>query len=191
MNQPSVSTPRTDIDAVLRYIYINEFIFIGLVVLCFIGEILAELSDRAAIFYWVLMIPVFFVVSLISDKAKTLKTGRATENAVKYLCIYWSSTFIAVMLVFLIWHSGTLDPESAALTLHIILAHTLLLSGITLGRRFYLIGIFLFATAAETIFVEGIFGMDLVLMIPVVWAGLHFEKRYLFPMLKKNYQTEE
>ena len=49
------------LDKSLKYIYINEVIFITLVFLCFIGEFLAELTDRVAMFYWFFITPVFLL----------------------------------------------------------------------------------------------------------------------------------
>ncbi|MDQ7090001.1 MAG: hypothetical protein Q9M50_05080 [Methylococcales bacterium] len=60
---------------------------------------------------------------------------------------------------------------------YLILAHTMLLSSIELGARFYLVGVFLFATAAETILLEGAFAIDLAIMIPVIWIGIYIEKQ--------------
>lgn len=179
-----------EIDAVIRYIYINEVIFIGLIVLCFIGEILTEVSERIGLFYWLLMLPVFFTSSLIIEKVKSLKRGYCTKNALKYLFIYWGTALIAVLLVMLIWHGGTITPESSAVFIHIIFAQTLSLSGIVLGRRFYLIGVFLFMTAAETIFSEAGFGFSLLLFIPIIWFGLKLKKRYLYAFLKRKYNLD-
>ncbi len=179
-----------EIDAVIRYIYINEAIFIGLIVLCFIGEILTEVSERIGLFYWLMMLPVFFTSSLISEKIKSLKRGYQTEHALKYLFIYWGTALIAVLLVMLIWHAGTITPESSAIFIHIIFAQTLSLSGVVLGRRFYLIGIFLFMTAAETIFSEAGFGFSLLLFIPIIWFGLKLKKRYIHAFLKRKHNLD-
>lgn len=187
----SSKTDNKSIEATLSYIYINEAIFISLIVLCFLGEILTEFSERTGLFYWMLMVPIFLISSLVSEKAKELKTGHKTESLIKYLLIYWGSAFIAVLLVFLIWHGNTIKPESGALFIHIILAHTMLLIGIKLGWRFYLVGIFLFATAAETIMLEGAFAIGLAIMIPIIWIGLYAEKQYLFPILRKKHQIND
>ncbi len=47
----------------VRYEHINEVFFIVLVILCFIGDILGELAGHVAVFYWLLMLPVFFMVT--------------------------------------------------------------------------------------------------------------------------------
>lgn len=47
-------------DKALNYVYLNEVIFITLILLCFIGELLAEFADRVALFYWFCITPVFF-----------------------------------------------------------------------------------------------------------------------------------
>lgn len=103
---------------------------------------------------------------------------------------YWGSAMTAVMLVFLMWHAESISPGAASMSIHIILAHTMFLSGIVLGFHYYLVGIFLFLTAALTIFMAGTFGIDLVLMLPLIWLGFYVEKTYLFPTLKRKHDFE-
>ena len=57
------TTQSWNMDKALRYIYINEVIFVTLILLCFIGEILSEVTDRVAVLYWLCITPVFFYCS--------------------------------------------------------------------------------------------------------------------------------
>ncbi|MFK5951070.1 MAG: hypothetical protein QM500_20135 [Methylococcales bacterium] len=181
------------LDHALRYIYINEVIFVTLVMLCFIGELVAEFADRGVVlFYWLCMTPIFFICSLISEKVKSLKTGVKKPHLMRIEILYWGSAMTAVILIFLLWHAESIQAGAAAMSIHIILAHTLFLSGIVLGVQYYLVGIFLFITAALTIFMSGTFGIDLVLMLPVIGLGFYLEKQYLFPTLKRTHDfTQE
>ena len=175
-----------NMDKTLRYIYINEVIFVTLILLCFLGEILAEVTDRMAFFYWFCITPVFFYCSLLSEKAKAISIGAKKEHLMRYELYYWGSAMIAVMLVFLMWHAESISPWAASMSIHIILAHTMFLSGIVLGIHYYLVGMFLFLTAALSIIMGGAFGLDLVLMLPLIWLGFYVEKTYLFPTLKRR-----
>jgi hypothetical protein len=67
------------LDNIANNSYIHEIIFIGLVVLCFTGDIIGEVSDHAAIIYWLTMVPLFFLSTLIIDKAQSLKSKK-TKN---------------------------------------------------------------------------------------------------------------
>ena len=174
-------------DTALHYIYINEIIFVSLAVLCFIGELLAEVTDRVSFFYWLLMTPVFFFSSMISERAKTLSTGLKTEHLIRYQLFYWSSAFIAVLLIFTMWHAENIEPLAGGLMIHIILAHTMFLSGIVLGVRYYLLGFFLFITAGLSIIELGTFGVDLVMLLPVIGLGFYIEDQYIFPVLKRKH----
>ena len=174
-------------DAALRYIYINEIIFVTLAVLCFVGELLAEVTDRVSFFYWVLMTPVFFFSSMISERAKTLSTGLETEHLVRYELFYWGSAFLAVLLIFSMWHAEIIHPLAGSLMIHIVLAHTMFLTGIVLGVRFYLLGLFLFLTAALSITEIGTFGVDLVMLLPIISLGFYIEDQYIFPVLKRKH----
>lgn len=171
----------------LHYIYINEVIFVVLVLLCFIGELLSEFTDRLAFFYWLCVTPIFFYCSLLSEKARAISTGIERKHLIRYELFYWGSAMTAVLLVFLLWHAESIAPGAAGMTIHIILAHTMFLSGIVLGLYFYLVGAFLFITAALTISMGGSFGMDLAIIVPLIVLGLHMEKNYLFPTLKRKY----
>jgi len=174
------------IDKSLKYIYINEVIFIVLVFLCFIGELLAGFTDRIAMFYWLLITPIFFYCSILSEKAKAISIGVKNDYLIRYELFYWGSTMIAVLLVFLMWHADVIKSGAAALTIHIILANTTFLTGIVLGVHYYMVGLILFMTAGLSIVMGGAFGLDLVMSIPFIWLGFHLEKTFLFPILKRK-----
>lgn len=180
------NTKKWNMDNALRYIYINEIIFVALVFVIFLGELLAEVTDRVAFFYWFLVTPFFFFCSYLSEKAKAISTGIENEHLIRYEFFYWGSAFIAVILIFLMWHADMIKPGAAAMSIHIILAHTMFLSGIALGLHYYLVGAILFLTAAMTILVSGSFGLDLALSIPLIWLGFYLEDTVIFPTLKRK-----
>jgi hypothetical protein len=53
-----------------HYPHITGIIFITLIIPCYIGDILGDLSGRAAVIYWLIMFPLFFVITLINEIAK-------------------------------------------------------------------------------------------------------------------------
>ena len=179
-------TTRWDMDSALRHIYINEVIFVALIFVCFLGELLAEVTERVAFFYWILVTPFFCFCSFLSEKTKAISTGVNNEHLIRYELYFWGSAFAAVILVFFMWHADMMQPGSAAMTIHIILAHTMFLTGIVLGIHYYLIGTILFLTAAMSILLGGTFGLDLVLSIPLIWLGFHLEDTLIFPTLKRK-----
>ena len=128
----------------------------------------------------------FFVITFLNEQARELKTGKTIENFIKFNCLFWSSAFIAILLVFYLWHAGALVAQSAALFMHIILAHTMFLVGVFFGLRFYLIGLFLFLTAALTIAMEATVGITLFIAVPVLLLGFYFEKHKYIPSLKRR-----
>ncbi len=186
MTEQSQLNSKWNMNAALHHIYINEIIFIALISLCFFGEVLMEISGRAGVFYWLLMSPVFFFCSMLSEKTKALATGYETEHLIKYQMLFWGSAFFAILLIFLLWHAEMMKAQATAISIHIILAHTMFLSGIVLGFRFYLIGALLFCTAGLTILMEAHFAIDLLITIPFIWLGFYWEKNHLFPTLKRK-----
>lgn len=176
-----------NLDAITRTIYINEIIFIALVVLSFIGDVIGAVSDRAVIFYWLMMTPTFFFCSLISERAATQAHEKTNSHFLKYEFIFWGSAFISVLLVMYLWHAEALQAETTGLIIHIILAHTMFLTGTLLGMRFYLIGLFLFILAGLAITMSGKIGLTFILAIPIVILGLYYEKHFLFPSIIKKH----
>ncbi|MGR9045127.1 MAG: hypothetical protein ACU83N_07515 [Gammaproteobacteria bacterium] len=176
-----------NLDAITRNIYINEVIFIGLISLCFIGDVIGAVSSRAVIFYWLMMVPIFFVSSLVSERAATQNQEKTNSHFLKYEFIFWASAFVCVLLVLYLWHAEAMQAETTGLVIHIILAHTMFLTGALLGVRFYLIGLFLFMLAGLAITMSGKIALTFILAIPVVILGLYYEKYFLFPSIRKKH----
>jgi len=186
MSETSAKQSKWNVDAAINHVYIDEIIFVALVFLCFFGEVLLEVTERAGIFYWLLMAPVFFYASMLSEKTKAIAIGHETAHLIKYQIFFWGSAFFAILLVFLLWHAETIKAEAVGIIIHIILAHTMFLSGIVLGFRFYLIGGLLFCTAGLTILMEAHFAIDLLIALPFIWLGFYWEKKHLFPVMKRK-----
>ncbi len=167
---------------------IDEFIFISLIAASFIGELMMKASMTLGFFYWILITPVFFAASILSEKAKSIRTGRETKHLVRYELFYWGSAFVAVTLVFLLWDTERIGPSEASIMIHIILAHTMFLTGIVLGLRFYLVGIFLFITAILSITTQFSIGfsLDIVVIAIVTWLGLKVKNQFILPIMKRN-----
>jgi hypothetical protein len=176
------------IDKFLRNPNIDEYIFFSLIAASFVGEIVLEASLLVGFYYWLAVTPVFFLGSIFSEKAKAIRTGSETAYFIKYGLYYWGSAFVAVLLVFFLWDTNRVAPSAASTFIHIILAHTMFLSGIVLGLRFYLIGILLFATAALNIITQYSlsFSLDLVVIVFIAWSGLKIKNQYILPILKRK-----
>ena len=176
------------INKLLQNPRIDEYIFNLLIAASFIGELAMKASLLFGFFYWITITPVFFIASLLSEKAKNFQTGRETKHLMKYELFYWGSAFIAVILVFLLWDTERIGPSEASIIIHIILAHTMFLTGIILGLRFYLVGIFLFITAALSITTQFTlsFSLDLVIIVFIVWSGLKIKNQFILPIFKRE-----
>jgi len=167
---------------------IEEYIFISLIVASFLGELIMNASLFIAFIYWILITPFFFTASILSEKAKTLRTGRETAHLIRYELFYWGSAFAAVLLIFLLWSAGRIGPSEASIVIHIILAHTMFLTGIVLGLRFYLIGILLFITAGLNITSQfsANFSLDIVVIALITFVGLKIKTQFILPILKRE-----
>ena len=167
---------------------IEEYIFISLITVSFLGELIMNASLFIAFIYWVLITPFFFIASILSEKAKTLRTGRETAHLIRYELFYWGSAFATVLLVFLLWDIGRIGPSEASIVIHIILAHTMFLSGIVSGLRFYLIGILLFITAGLNITSQfsANFSLDIVVIALITFFGLKIKSQLILPILKRE-----
>jgi len=175
-----VKNTKLSLDKIASTKNINEIIFMGLVVLCFMGDVMGEVSDHAVVIYWLLMTPIFFLGSMIIEKAQEKKSSSSLN--IQFSLIIWSSAFFSVLIVLFLWHAESLAVPTVGLIIHVILGHTLFVSGIILGFRFYLIGLFLLLLAWFTIAMEGVVGMALVFAIPVVLVGLHYKNKFLMSL---------
>ncbi len=179
---------KQSINSFLHHPNIDEYIFISLVAASFVGELIMKASLLVGFYYWLAITPFFFICSILSEKAKSLQTGRETVFLIKYELFYWGSAFVAVLLTITLWDYDRLGPSEASIIIHIILAHTMFLSGIVLGLRFYLIGILLFLTAFFSITSQFTlsFSLDLLVIVFVVWAGLKVKTQFILPILKRE-----
>ena len=181
-------TENQGIKNILHHPNIDEYIFISLIAASFIGELIMKASLLFGFFYWISITPFFFISSILSEKAKSIRTGRETANLVKYEIFYWGSAFVAVILVVLLWDTERIGPSEASIFVHIILAHTMFLTGIVLGLRFYLIGILLFSTAILSITTQFSisFSLDIFIIVLVTWLGLKVKTQLILPILKRE-----
>lgn len=176
---------RTSLNNIANTENINELIFIGLVTLCFMGDVMGEISDHAVVLYWLLMTPIFFLGSIIIEKAQSIKSTYPRKTNIRYSLIIWGSAFFSVLIVLFLWHVETFSAATVGMIVHIILGHTLFVSGTILGFRFYLNGLFLLLMACLTIAMEATVGMTLFLAIPLMIMGLRYKNKFVLPFSKK------
>jgi len=156
--------------------YINEVIFFGLVFISFIGDLMGEVSGHAGALYWILMTPLFFLCSIIISKVQALSSGETVENNIRFSLALWGSAFIAILLILYLWHAEAIEADTVGLIIHVVIAHTLFVSGTVLGVRFFLMGLFLFMMAWLTIALEGLVGMVFLLAIPFTLLRLYIKR---------------
>jgi len=169
---------KANIDKIANTDSINEMVFMGLVVLCFMGDVMGEVSDHAVIMYWLLMTPIFFLGSTIIEKAQAIKSINPVENNIRFSLVMWGSAFFSVLIILFLWHAESFSTEAVGLIIHVILGHTIFVSGTVLGFRFYLIGLFLLLLAWLTIAMEATVGMTLMLTIPLMIIGLQYKRNH-------------
>lgn len=187
------------LDLSLRSVYINELIFLALLALSFLGDLLGELSagdrlkPRIAIFYWLSMVPIFMLASIFSEKVQLFVEGRnkLPRGYLRFELIFWGSALVAILLVMLLIHAEMISYQAAGMVIHIILAHTMFVTGARQGARFYLIGIFLFITAAMAVIMEGIIGMLLAVTLIFGFLGIYIEEHYVFPVIRRDFENQE
>lgn len=119
----------------------------------------------------------FFLITLVKEKSRELKTGRTIADFIRTSFLYWLSALMSMLLVMFLWHADALNAVSASLAIHIIVAHTMFLLGTIAGLRFYLIGLFLFITAGITTQFEGVFGTTILIALPIIFFGFYYDNR--------------
>ena len=87
------------------------------------------------------------------------------------------AVFVAVNLVYFLFHSGRLDSENTGLVILLILALATFLAGLRLGWRLCILGFLLGSTLILATYLEE-FLWIVLLVVVVAAAGIYFMARY-------------
>jgi cation transport ATPase len=137
-----------------RAFKIQQTVFLVLMVLSVVGVGITDLSPKNGHFYWLCMVAVVAIASIISGWKRCQDRGEPTNAMLMEQLIHWGATLVAVLAVYVLLNTGSLDYENTGMVVLLVLAFATFLNGIHLGRGFYLAGFFLSVTFVVMAYVE-------------------------------------
>jgi hypothetical protein len=124
---------------------LEEVAFLALVGLSVIGESVTNYSPITSFWYWLIMIPVFAMIAIITEWSQARARAILARNVILIQIVHWGGTCIALFATYSLWHVGRLGNEHTGIVIMLLLALTTFLDGYHVGWRFYLAGLLLFA----------------------------------------------
>lgn len=132
-------------------LWLDEGVLVFLLIFSIIGAAATKYSPAEAYLYWIAMIPIFGIGSIISAWAQASAyghvRGQPLGELVKIQLLHWGGTLATVIGVAIINYYGRITGEEAALVILLILALATFLDGIRIGWRYSLAGVFLGMTS--------------------------------------------
>lgn len=158
-----------------RHFAMEEMVFIPLVLLSLIGIAITSFSTRDGYAYWLLMVLVFGVLSIVVSWLQAKNNASNFSDTIKE-GLHWLHTLIIVVASSLLHKSGHLSDIGFNLVILLILALATMLDGMRTGWQFTLLGFFLAACAIIVAYVEAFIwvcvGLALLVVIGTFLWGL-------------------
>jgi len=137
----------------------------GLLLLATIGIGVTSFSARYGYWYWVAMLPLFGLTSLLAALSRARAHGRPVAPEVRSQLLHWVGALMALEIVYLLQTRGRISGDAGGLTALLVLSLATFLAGVHADWRFALMGILLGAATAGAALVEQFLWMG---VIPVV-----------------------
>ncbi len=130
---------------------ITLFVLLGF---SFTGVAITNISPGRSHLYWLVMVPVFFIASLITEWPHVRSGKYPWKTVIWNHTQQWLALLVAVELVFVIQEIGRLNNETTGLMLLLVFALSTFVAGIRMGWLFRLAGIFLASSLLMLAYVE-------------------------------------
>ena len=165
---------------------LEEVAFLALIGLSVIGESVTNYSPITSFWYWLIMIPVFAMIAIITEWSQARARGILARNVILIQIVHWGGTCIALFATYSLWHVGRLGNEHTGIVIMLLLALTTFLDGYHVGWRFYLAGLLLFAYTIIAALLKAVIWVALLIAVPVVILGLYWDKHHPLPTAAKS-----
>lgn len=155
-----------------RHFGLEEGIFILLVILSLTGISITNFSVHDGYGYWLLMVFVFGLVSILVSWLQSRKAEIDFNAILKQQGLHWLHTLVIVGAASLLNKSGQLSEIAATLVILLILALATMLDGFRIGWQYSLLGFFLAGCALIVAYVQPFMTYCVGLALLVVTATL-------------------
>jgi len=144
-----------------------ERVLLGvLVALAVIGIAVTDHSDDYGLRYWLLMVPVFAIVSVIAGWSRERSSGEGVATILRRQILHWLGLVLAVFVVYALQKAGRIDNDAVALSTLTLLALTTFLAGVHFDWRMSVLGV----AMGLTVVVEALF--EKFFLVILIVAGV-------------------
>jgi hypothetical protein len=160
-----------------RPVRANLVTFMLLVVLSVIGVGITDYSPADAHRYWIFMVFVCAVMSILGGLSQS--RGQQNRRSVAWLTtqvLHWSACIAAVLVVYLLVHTGRVNNADAGLIMLLLLALTVFLNGAHVGSYFYLLGFFLGLMTITMAYIEQYIWFILVAAVITMIVAIYWDR---------------
>ena len=133
---------------------VEQVIFVILVILTLVGVTVTNFSPSLAHNYWLLVVVVFAIASIICELRHAKKENPDHKYKFTRQIIHWVGTLFTVLAVYVLLYTGRVNYEETSLVMLLIIALATFLAGIYAGWRFYLLGLFLLLSTIVAAYIE-------------------------------------
>jgi hypothetical protein len=141
-----------------------ERVLLGiLVALAVIGIAVTDTSDDYGLRYWLIMVPVFAVVSIVAGWSRERRSGEGVANILRRQILHWLGLVLAVLVIYALQKAGRVDKDAVALSTLTLLALTTFLAGVHFDWRMSVLGVAMGLTVVVAALFEKFFLVILVI----------------------------
>lgn len=150
----------------------EDWSLVALVLLSFVGFVVSAFSTRGSFQYWLVIAPLFALVSIFAAWTRERRRGQSAQEILKLQVLHWLVLPVSVYLIYRLEMSGRLDAGDAGVVALLAIAITTFLAGVHFDWRLGLVGVALGIGAFGAALVEEYFW--LIGLAAVVAGGIVF-----------------
>jgi hypothetical protein len=155
--------------------FANDAVVLGaLIGLSYIGIALTRVSPQAGHFYWMVMIPVFGVISLLAQWQLVQADPEKWSLLLRTQLFHWIGLWVAVHMTYMLLGVGLLTYESVGFVVFLLLAFAFFLQGVYVDWRFYILGGFLAVSLLVAMYLTAFLWIILFLAIAFVAGSVWY-----------------
>lgn len=151
-----------------RYWKTQILIALFLLGLGLIGLGLLDFAPKPAEWYWLIALPIYAGMSIYIGYAGAKRRGENPRLELKRQALHWLGFFLALKLLFILLHAGTIERNALGLVTLILLALTCYQAGIHFEPAFLVVGVFLAIAVACAAYLEEYLFIILAIMLLVM-----------------------
>lgn len=155
---------------------IDQIIFITMMILGLVGVAITDASPANAHGYWVFTLIAYGCIVIFSGRKLAATHGKNFGRFVVDQIIHWGGALLAILCVYTMVHTGTINYEEAGAVMLLILALATFLAGSHAGWRFYILGALLALSTIIMSYIEEFIWVILIVALILV-IGTYFFAR--------------